>query len=129
MRGLFVLVVEDDPDCAAVLSEALSLDGYEVAVVATASEAMRVVARRRPDVAIVDGHLGGDAGLDLVRVLRRGSLGDAPVLLATGMGLDEVGDEARAAGVDRVLVKPIELGVLLAAVAGLGRACRQAELA
>lgn len=127
MRGLFVLVVEDDPDCAAVLAEALALDGHEVAVVATAAAALREAAGRRPDVAIVDGYLGGDTGLELVRAFRLGALGDFPVLLATGMGLDEVGDGAREAGVDRVLVKPIELAVLRAAVMDLEHSRRRAE--
>jgi DNA-binding response OmpR family regulator len=120
MRGLFVLVVEDDPDCAAVLSEALALSGYEVGVASTAAQAREQVARRVPDLAIVDGHLGGDAGLEVVRALRRGAFGNGPVILATGMGREEVELEARAAGVDEILVKPIELAVLLEAVARLG---------
>jgi DNA-binding response OmpR family regulator len=119
MRRLVVLVVEDDPDCAAVLSEALAMDGHEVMVALRADDALVQAGRRRPDVAIVDGHLGGDAGLELVRTLRRGR-GDLPVLLATGMSEAEVAVDARAAGVDEILVKPIELSVLLAAVARLG---------
>ena len=120
MRGLFVLVVEDDPDCAAVLSEALALADHGVAVANTAAEAREQVARRVPDLAIVDGHLGGDAGLEVIRALRRGTFGNGPVILATGMGRDEVEVEALAAGVNEILVKPIELSVLLDAVSRLG---------
>ncbi len=127
MRGLFVLVVEDDPDCAAVLAEALVLEGYAVAVAGTAAEALALVEQGRPDLVIVDGHLGGDTGLALVRSLRRGAFGGAPVILATGMGIDEVAVEARDAGVDEVLVKPIELAILLAAVARLGGVARNAS--
>lgn len=114
-----MLVVEDDPDCAAVLSEALAMDGYEVAIAFTALEAPVQAERRRPDLAIVDGHLGGDAGLEVIRSLRSGALAGVPVVLATGMSRAEVADDARAAGVDEILVKPIELPVLLAAVARL----------
>lgn len=123
MPGLFVLVVDDDPDCAAVLADALAFDGHGVAVATTAAEAVALAARRRPDLAIVDGHLGGDEGLALIRSFRR-DLGDVPVLLATGMSRAEVAEDARAAGVDAILVKPIDLAVLLAAVARHGGGAR-----
>jgi DNA-binding response OmpR family regulator len=129
MRRLVVLVVEDDPDCAAVLAEALAMDGHEVMVALDAADARLQAERRCPDLAIVDGHLGGDAGLELVRSLRQGPAGDLPVLLATGMSEAEVGREAREAGVDAILVKPIELPVLLAAVARLGGGRGARELA
>lgn len=120
MSGLWVLVVDDDPDCAAVVSEALVIEGHGVVVAATAPEALRAVQRRRPGLVIVDGHLGGNsAGIDLVRQLRRGPFGNGPVLLATGMSRAEIEEEARNAGVDEVLVKPIELSVLLATVTRL----------
>lgn len=120
MRGFFVLVVEDDPDCAAVLAEALALADHRAVVAATAARARELWEQRSPDLAIVDGHLGGDAGLDVVRELRRRPCGGPPVILATGMGRGEVEAAARMAGVDEILVKPIDLPVLLEAVSRLG---------
>src|ERR1700722_3469933 len=49
-----VLLVEDNPDQLASLSELLKLNGYEVIEARDASEALRVVSGHKPDACVID---------------------------------------------------------------------------
>lgn len=116
MEPCSVLVVEDDLDCAEVIAEALRTCGHEVAVTASAEGIREALERHRPDVVLVDGHLGPVDGIQLVHDLRDGPLAGVPVLLTTGRARVEVARAARAAGIERVLVKPLDLSLLFDAV-------------
>ncbi|WP_373048287.1 response regulator [Vulgatibacter sp.] len=116
MEPCSVLVVEDDVDCAEVIAEALRTCGHDVAVAARAELLREHLERHRPDVLLVDGHLGAVDGIELVRELREGPLAGVPVLLTTGRARAEVARAARAAGIERILVKPLDLAVLFDAV-------------
>ncbi len=116
VEGVQVLLVEDDPDCAEVLSEALRCGGCEVDVARNAAEVDLCLRRRTPDVVLMDGTLEDGDGLELTRELKQKALAKTPVLLTTGRTLPEVAARARAAGIARVLVKPIDLVVLLDAI-------------
>lgn len=116
MEPCSLLVVEDDLDCAEVIAEALRTCGHSVAVTSSAEGIRLELARRRPDVVLVDGHLGPVDGIELVHELRSGPLAGVPVLLTTGRSRVEVARAARAAGIERVLVKPLDLGLLFDAV-------------
>jgi len=123
MEPCSVLVVEDDVDCAEVIAEALRTCGHEVAVASSAEGIHAELARGRPDVVLVDGHLGPVDGIQLVQDLRDGPLKGVPVLLATGRSRVEVARAARSAGIERVLVKPLDLALLFDAVdAAAGKA-------
>lgn len=111
-----VLVVEDDVDCAEVVAEALRFCGCDVAVAASPEALRAEIARCVPDVVLVDGHLGASDGIALVAELRDGPLAGVPVLLTTGRSRVEVAPAATAAGIERVLVKPLDLAQLFEAV-------------
>lgn len=68
-----VLVVEDHAMTRALLTQSLGSAGYDVvASCASTAEAMQALQRVKPDVALVDLHLGeGPTGLDLARILNR----------------------------------------------------------
>ena len=69
--GLKVLVVDDNVDAAEILAEALELFGYEVSVCHDGAEALRIAARMRPDVGILDIGLPETDGTELARRLKR----------------------------------------------------------
>ena len=112
-----ILVVEDEPDIAAVLRMLLTAVGYVVLLacdLATARAAL--AAPPPPDLVILDIVLPDGNGLDLCRELKatRPSL---PVLVLTARAQEQA--EAAAAGADLVLTKPFELEALEAAVGQL----------
>ena len=114
MPPLQVLVVDDDDDIRDYLGLALRALGHTVTVVTAAD---RVPPDLRPDVALVDLLVEGDAtaALALVRWLVGHG---ARVVLITGLSLDAPPVQvALASGAGSVLQKPFTLDAVRAAVA------------
>ncbi|MBW3615560.1 MAG: response regulator transcription factor [Actinobacteria bacterium] len=108
-----VLIVEDDPNLSGLLGAALKMEGWDIDVASDAIQAEQAVEEFRPDVAILDVHLGpGPDGLALARRIR--NRGDLPFLFLT----DRVTIEDRLAGFDSgaddYLAKPFNLAELVA---------------
>lgn len=115
-----ILVVEDDRDIAALIGRQLRALGHTVDVIGLAEDAL--IASRGTDYAlmIVDLGLPDRDGLDLVREMRRRSIG-APILLLTARRKVEDRVSGLASGADDYLVKPFALPELRARVAALLR--------
>ena len=107
-----ILVVEDDPRLADMLSEYLGQAGFRVTVAPLGSAALERLSTAEYDAVVLDLMLPDMDGLDLCRQLRTTS--DTPVLMLTGRGdaIDRiVGLEI---GADDYLPKPFEPRELLA---------------
>ena len=118
-----VLVVEDDDAVRAAVDRGLGVHGFAVSSVADAESAIALVARRRPDVMIVDIGLPGMSGIELCTRLR-GLDVDTPILILSAR--DQVGDRVAGlqAGADDYVVKPFSLEELAARVHALLRRAR-----
>src|ERR1700704_5912701 len=110
-----ILVVEDDPVQAEFLAQVLRLEGYDVVVARTGSEALaQANVSPPPDLFLVDMVLPDLNGTELVRRVRAAS--NVPMILVTSkrqvtdrvVGLD--------AGADDFIPKPFEPAELLARV-------------
>lgn len=114
-----VLVVEDAPEFARIVSTVLENAGYEVRLAATMAEALIEMDARAPDVVILDLGLPDGDGLDLCRVIRERS--SAYVLMLTGRD-DEV-DKLLGfrLGADDYVTKPFSARELAARVEALLR--------
>ena len=120
-----VLLVDDEPDARDLVGTLLRRCGADVVMVASASEALEAVERSRPDIIVSDIGLPGEDGYALIRKLRglgpeRG--GETPALALTAYARDLDARNARAAGYQAHLAKPVDLAILAAAVADLARA-------
>jgi two-component system phosphate regulon response regulator OmpR len=107
-----ILVVEDDPRLAEMLSEYLGQAGFRVAVAPLGRAALERLSTAGYDAVVLDLMLPDMDGLDVCRQLRTSS--DTPVLMLTGRGdaIDRiVGLEI---GADDYLPKPFEPRELLA---------------
>jgi len=113
MRGRRVLLVEDDPVVSSMVSAALEDAGLEVVRVATADEAIPLVAgRARIDLLFSDVVMPGRiSGVDLAREARR-LRPSLPILLTTGYSERTT---MALTGV-RILAKPCRIEDLLAAI-------------
>ncbi|QGZ38589.1 phospho-acceptor domain-containing protein [Pseudoduganella flava] len=112
-RDLRVLVVDDNADAAAMLSQALALSGCAVAVAHSAEAACEAARAFRPTVALLDIGLPDMTGYDLARRLRAMPEGASALLIATtGWGQPKDRERALAAGFDHHLTKPIDLALL-----------------
>ena len=93
------LVVDDDAALRLLSRVNLELEGFVVFEASTVVEADASVAADRPDVVLLDVHLGSESSLDLLERLRASGI---PVVLVTGsVEVDEYRDRA-----DAVLPKP-----------------------
>jgi two-component system response regulator PrrA len=123
-----VLIVEDDDAVRTAVDRGLGVHGFEVSSVADAESAMAIVARRRPDMMIVDIGLPGMSGVELCTRLR-GLDVDTPILILSAR--DQVGDRVAGlqAGADDYVVKPFSLEELAARVHALLRRSRSTPTA
>jgi DNA-binding response OmpR family regulator len=102
-----VLVVDDDPDILELVGLRLGRAGYAVATAGDGLEALESVARRVPDLAIVDVSMPRMDGHELVRELRaRPETARLPILVLTAAVQDRVSSESEAAGADAHMGKP-----------------------
>lgn len=115
-----ILVVEDDPETAAYLSNGLVQEGHTVEHVADGRDGLSQAMGEDYDVVIVDRMLPGLDGLSLVRALRAAG-GKSPVLFLTSLGgVDDRVDGLNVGG-DDYLVKPFAFSEFMARVNALTR--------
>jgi DNA-binding response OmpR family regulator len=100
--GPVVLVVEDEPEIAALMRDFLEADGFRVRLAADGEEAIAGL-RTMPDCVLLDVMLPGASGFELCRDIRAQS--DVPVLFLSARGGD--GDKLRGLGLgaDDYIVK------------------------
>ena len=123
LKGLRVLVVDDDADTLALLAALLRRAGAEVATAAGTPAALESFKAGRPDLLLSDIGMPGEDGYDLVRELREFERArGGPVTLAvalTAYAAPSDRDRALAAGFQRHVPKPVDPAELIEAVAGL----------
>ncbi|OYU28216.1 MAG: DNA-binding response regulator [Burkholderiales bacterium PBB2] len=114
-----ILLVEDDERLAELVAEALRKAGYEVSLAATGPEGERLMREQPFDVVLLDGHLPGKDGFDVLRDVRPVFHGRIVMLTARDDDIDQVlGLEG---GADDYITKPVAPRVLLARLKALLR--------
>jgi signal transduction histidine kinase/ActR/RegA family two-component response regulator len=118
-RPLRILVVDDNQDAADSLAKLLKILGHDVRVVYDGPSAIAMSQEQGPDVVMLDIGMPMMNGYDVARALRAAET-SAVLVAVTGWGHDAAKRQAREAGFDHHLVKPVsesELIQLLARVA------------
>ena len=107
-----VLLIEDDASVRAYVTTALA-GTIEVEAVATAGEGLEKATAGHYDGILVDNLLPDLTGVELIRLLRsEARTAVLPLMLFTGDTSPEVETEARNAGADDYLAKPVEPALL-----------------
>lgn len=119
LRGdVRIVIVDDNADAATLLNEVMQFYGYKTAVAHSGQDALALIARERPYVAIVDLGMPGMSGIQVAQSLRRGGTSsDQLVLIAlTGWGDADIRARASAAGFDFHFLKPADPSALSAVI-------------
>lgn len=119
MADTDVLLVEDAPEFAQLVSIVLGDAGFRVRAVATMAEALTAMTTAMPDLVVLDLNLPDGDGLDLCRAIREHS--NAYIIVVSGRS--EEADRLRGfkLGADDFLVKPFAPRELVARIEALLR--------
>jgi PAS domain S-box-containing protein len=124
LRGLEVLLVDDDGEARELIAGALRAAGAQVRTATSTVEALADVDRHPPAVIVSDLELPGDDGYQLIRRLRAldpDHGGTIPAAVLTAHARPEEVRRALEAGFQRHLAKPAAADEIARAVADLAR--------
>ena len=120
--GIHTLLVDDEADGRELLALYLGQCGSRVTAVESASDALAVIERERPDVLVSDIAMPSMDGYELIRRVRALPGGHGvPAVALTAHANAAARVEALRAGYDIYLTKPVDAAELSAVVSRLGR--------
>jgi signal transduction histidine kinase/ActR/RegA family two-component response regulator len=123
LRGLKVLVVDDEAEVREMLPLVLSQFGLRVTVAGSAAEALAALHRAPVDLLVADIGMPGEDGYALIGKVRalNGRNGRLPAIALTAYAAETDRQRALAAGFQIHLAKPVETNALVSALALLAR--------
>jgi PAS domain S-box-containing protein len=134
LKGLHLLVAEDNEMNQFVTQETLSRAGCTCDIVADGALAVEAVQRHRYDAVLMDCQMPGMDGLEATRLIRQreaATVGSrrVPIIALTADAIQGDREKCLAAGMDDYVTKPIELDALFTAIGGVMKAASIADAA
>ena len=112
-----ILVVEDQPDNRQIIRDMLAPTDYEITEVESGEEALTAIAKRRPDLILMDIQLPIMDGYTVTsRIKANPALRSIPIIAVSSYALNGEEKIARAAGCDDYVPKPFSPRQLLAKI-------------
>jgi len=110
-RGALILLVEDDPATAELLTQLLNREGYRTVHVFNGNDAVKRVQELRPFAVLLDIMLPGKDGWQVLQELKSDpDIRDIPVIILSVLGNQDLGS---ALGAVDYLIKPVDRGALV----------------
>ncbi len=124
LKGLRVLVVDDEVDAREFLTFMLEQNGANVTTAASAEEALEGLKPLPPDVLLSDIGMPREDGYTLIRKIRAWELErgeQIPAIALTAYAREQDCKQALAAGFQMHIAKPIKADELVKAIANLAK--------
>ncbi|MEH2150328.1 PAS domain-containing protein [Nostoc sp.] len=122
LRGLRILIVDDDVDTREFLHFLLQQNGALITAAASTNEAMSIIAQTVPNLLISDLGMPEMDGYSLIRMLRampKEEGGEIPAIALTAYAGESDRDLVLAAGFQKHIAKPVQPNELLTSIADL----------
>ena len=110
-----IAVVDDDMSVRKALERLLRVAGFDVATFASGEEFYFSLESLRPDCLVLDLHMPGMSGLDVLRCLDQAGF-QMPVIVISGDAEPETRAQCLSAGATDYLCKPFDEEALLSAI-------------
>ena len=130
LKGLQVLVVDDEVDTREWIVTILKQSGAEAKAVGSVGEALEALENFKPDVLVSDIGMPGEDGYTLIRKIRQlepETGGRIPAVALTGYARVEDYRAALAAGFQLHVAKPIRAAELIAVIASLATMSKESD--
>ena len=99
-----VLLAEDDPTMISLLKTLLKMEGFDVVMLDVNADVATAVQEEMPDTILMDVHLGGQNGLQILEAIRRNQdLANVRIVMTSGLNMKE---ECISRGASAFLLKP-----------------------
>jgi DNA-binding response OmpR family regulator len=117
-----ILVVEDDPDIANLLTHYLQRAGFEADMVSSGSDVLPRIRKAPPDLLLLDLMLPGLDGLEVCRAVRSNALtAGIPIIMVTAKGEETDRIVGLELGADDYITKPFSPNEVIARIRALLR--------
>jgi two-component system alkaline phosphatase synthesis response regulator PhoP len=112
-----ILIADDEPNIVISLEYLLQREGFDVLVARDGQEALDAVARRRPDLVLLDVMLPRLSGYEVCQRLREDpALAGLRIVMLTAKGREGEVSKGLALGADVYVTKPFSTRELLATI-------------
>ena len=115
-QGERILIIDDDPNGARLLSTLLTMEGYQPFEPEDWSNPLQDVAKLCPSTVIVDVHLRSKSGFDLLGQIRAHpdpAVANTAVIM---MSAEDYRKQSKQAGANGFIAKPFDIPALLAMI-------------
>ena len=108
-----ILVVDDDQPILLLMQNLLREFGFETVVAATGDEALGHARAKQPALVLLDKHMPGMAGAEVIRELRQ-EFKELPILILSGDPVSKA--ELKTLGANGAVQKPFDIPALIAQI-------------
>ncbi len=117
-RPLDILVAEDSPIIATLISSLLARQGFQPTMVVNGAEAVAAVSKKLYDIVLMDVQMPEMDGISATKAIRclPGIVRDVPIIALTANALVGQRETYLAAGMNDYVTKPIQPPILFAAI-------------
>jgi DNA-binding response OmpR family regulator len=99
-----VLLAEDDATMVSLLKTLLKMEGFDVLALDVDADVPAAVQQEKPDVLLMDVHLGHQSGMDILEAIRNHTdLANVRIVMTSGLNMK---DECLHYGANAFLLKP-----------------------
>ena len=112
-----ILIIENEPDTAKVVTKRLTQSGFEVVVAVDAYEGVKFAHKEKPDLIILELMLPAGGGLYVLKNIKMtAEIRYTPVIVLTGIKNEDYKQQILNQGIEAYLEKPYEPDVLISAI-------------